>query len=371
MTPQCTSLMVNKNDIHECAARPVPRLTASDLLDGEALLEIDHFAFTANNITYATLGERFGYWDFFPAQEPWGQVPVWGFADVSASRHPDIKEGSRVYGYLPMAEQLRVQPGNVTASSFTDTAPHRCHLALAYNQYQFTAADPAYSQELEALQMLLRPLLLTSFLLDDFLYENSYFGAEQIILTSASSKTALGLAFMLNHQRPDRDGKPLRIVALTSDANARFVDGLGYYDQTIAYNQLDQLDAAPPSVLIDFAGNGTVLAGVHQRLGSELKYSALVGAAHWDQRQGDKNLPGATPEVFFAPGYWAQRNKELGSAELMGRFARLWAPLATSVKNWIEIRTAEGGEATTQAYLDALNGLIRPETGMIMRMHSK
>ncbi|MEH6542118.1 DUF2855 family protein [Halopseudomonas sp.] len=371
MTTTCTRLLVNKGNIHECTLQEVPRLQEQDLQDGEVLLDIDHFAFTANNITYATLGDRFGYWDFFPAEAPWGQVPVWGFADVSASRHPDIAVGTRVYGYLPMAGQLRVRPGNLTASSFTDMAEHRSHLALAYNQYQFTAADPAYRPELEALQMLLRPLLLTSFLLDDFLHEHHYFSAEQIILTSASSKTALGLAFMLNHQRSVRAGKPQRIVALTSAANAKFVSGLGYYDQTIAYDQLDEIDASKPSVLIDFAGNGTLLAEVHQRLEGNLKFSSLVGAAHWDQRKGEKNLPGAKPEVFFAPGYWAQRNKELGATELIGRFARLWAPLAQSVGSWMEIKTAQGVEAMMQAYTDTLNGLIKPETGMIMRTHSK
>ena len=368
MTTTCTSLLVNKGNIHECTLQEVPRLQEQDLQDGEVLLDIDHFAFTANNITYATLGDRFGYWDFFPAEAPWGQVPVWGFAEVSASRHPDIAVGTRVYGYLPMAGQLRVRPGNLTASSFTDTAGHRSHLALAYNQYQFTATDPAYRPELEALQMLLRPLLLTSFLLDDFLQENDCFGAEQIILTSASSKTALGLAFMLQHQRASRGGKPQRIVALTSSGNVSFVAGLGYYDQTIAYDQLDQLDASIPSVLIDFAGNGGLLADVHTHLGDNLTFSSLVGAAHWDQRKTEKNLPGAKPEVFFAPGYWAQRSKALGPAELMQRFASLWMPLTRSVGSWMEIRTAEGGDAIRQGYVDTLNGLIRPETGVIMKI---
>lgn len=371
MTTTCTRLLVNKGNIHECTLQEVPRLQEQDLQNGEVLLDIDHFAFTANNITYATLGDRFGYWDFFPAEASWGQVPVWGFADVSASRHPAIKEGARVYGYLPMAEQLRVQPGDITASSFTDIASHRSHLALAYNQYQFTAADPAYRPELEALQMLLRPLLLTSFLLDDFLNENDYFGARQIILTSASSKTALGLAFMLQHQRASRGDKHQRIVALTSAGNVSFVAGLGYYDQTIAYDQLDQLDASIPSVLVDFAGNGGLLADVHAHLGDNLTFSSLVGAAHWDQRKTEKNLPGAKPEVFFAPGYWAQRSKALGPAQLMERFASLWMPLTRSVGSWMEITTAESGEAIRQGYLDTLNGLIRPETGMTMRILSK
>ncbi|MBQ0832652.1 DUF2855 family protein, partial [Marinobacter sp.] len=167
--------VVNQNDLHDCQQLHQPLLKEADLNEGEALLAVDRAAFTANNITYAALGKRFQYWDFFPVEEPWGQIPVWGFADVTASKHPSITKGTRVYGYLPMAPQLKVQPGDLTDNAFTDKSSHRAHLALAYNQYQFTARDPAYRKETEALQMLLRPLLITSFLLDDYLAENDFF----------------------------------------------------------------------------------------------------------------------------------------------------------------------------------------------------
>ncbi|MBL4833786.1 MAG: DUF2855 family protein [Pseudomonas sp.] len=366
MTANNQAFVVDQDNLDQCATLDLAATNADELAQGEALLAIDHFAFTANNITYAALGKRFRYWDFFPAESPWGQIPVWGFADVKASKHPDIQVGTRVYGYLPMANQLVVKPGKVSKSSFVDTAEHRQHLALAYNQYLFTAADPAYRVEHEALQMLLRPLLITSFLLDDFLASNDFFNADQIVLTSASSKTALGLAFMLSHQRSTRS-KPVAITALTSTGNVPFVQSLGYYDRVVSYDAIGTLDANQSTVSVDFAGNGEVLTALHKHFADNMLFSSLVGAAHWDQRGGEKNLPGAQPEVFFAPGYWETRGKELGNAVLMQRFAGLWAPLVKSVEGWMNITTMQGQDAFRQAYLDTLQGKVEPDQGLILK----
>ncbi|MBQ0744788.1 MAG: DUF2855 family protein [Pseudomonas sp.] len=367
MTNANPTFVVDQDNLDHCATLPLPAITADELNDGEVLLAVDHFAFTANNITYAALGKRFKYWDFFPAEAPWGQIPVWGFADVAASRHPEVPVGKRLYGYLPMARQLRVKPGKVSKSSFIDTAEHRQHLALAYNQYQFTDTDPAYQPEHEALQMLLRPLLITSFLLDDFLAVNNFFEAEQIILTSASSKTALGLAFMLQHQRSQR-GKPLTITALTSPGNTDFVASLGYYDKVVSYADIDKLDPNQSTVSVDFAGNGEILASLHKHFADNMLFSSLVGAAHWDSRGGDKNLPGAKPEVFFAPGYWEKRGKEIGNAQLMQNFATLWAPLVASVQKWMKVTEVEGGDAVGEAYKQTLQGKVNPDQGLILKM---
>ena len=35
-------------------------LSESDIAEGEVLVKIDRFAFTANNITYAVVGDQFG-----------------------------------------------------------------------------------------------------------------------------------------------------------------------------------------------------------------------------------------------------------------------------------------------------------------------
>ena len=362
-----TVFVVNRENLHEHTVLERAPIEPSDLAEGEALLAIDRFSFTANNITYAALGDAFHYWDFFPVEQPWGQIPVWGFADVAASRHPEITEGARVYGYLPMARQLRVQPGGPSKNGFTDATAHRENLPGIYNQYVFTANDPAYRPEHEAFQMLLRPLLVTSFLLDDFMARQDFFEAEQVILTSASSKTALGLAFMLNHQRRDR-GQPRVVTALTSPDNVDFVSSLGYYDQVVAYDALESLDAGQPSVSVDFAGNGQVLRRLHEHFAENLKFSSLVGASHWDQRGGSKGLPGPKPELFFAPKYWEQAAAEYGTAQLMQRFAGLWQPLVASMEQWMRIAEVHGAKDVARAYENTLEGRVSPEQGLILTL---
>ena len=69
------------------------------LVDGEALLRVDRVGLTANNVTYAVLGEApFRYWNFFPTEPGLGLVPLWGFAEVVASTVEGVEVGQRVYG---------------------------------------------------------------------------------------------------------------------------------------------------------------------------------------------------------------------------------------------------------------------------------
>src|SRR5437870_8377582 len=106
----------------------------ADLVPGQALLRVDHFALTANNVTYAVFGDAMRYWSFFPTTPGRGRVPVWGYADVEASRAQGMDEGQRVYGYLPMATHLAVTPDRITSGTFVDAAAHRAELPPVYNQ---------------------------------------------------------------------------------------------------------------------------------------------------------------------------------------------------------------------------------------------
>ena len=49
--------------------------------------------------------------------------------------------------------------------------------------------------------MIVRPLFITSFMLADFLQDNAFFGARQVVVSSASSKTAYGTAFCLQGEQ--------------------------------------------------------------------------------------------------------------------------------------------------------------------------
>ncbi|MFU8813696.1 MAG: DUF2855 family protein, partial [Pseudomonadales bacterium] len=241
--------------------RPLP----AALQPNQLLLQVDRFALTANNITYAVAGQSMHYWQFFPVDDVWGLIPVWGFADVVDSAHPEVVVGERLYGYYPMATHLLIEAGQVSPRQLLDVSAHRQDLARVYNQYQRAqyqraAAAAGASRQAEDAQMLYRPLFTTSFLLDDFLADRDFFAAGRVILTSASSKTSLGLAHLL-HQRGGR----VQVVGLTSPANTGFVAGLGCYDEVLTYDDIDRL-LREPSVVVDMAGNGGALKALHDRL---------------------------------------------------------------------------------------------------------
>ena len=62
--------LVNRADLHECR---VDELEIGELEPGHALLQVDTFGLTTNNITYAVFGDGMSYWDFFPAPDGWGR----------------------------------------------------------------------------------------------------------------------------------------------------------------------------------------------------------------------------------------------------------------------------------------------------------
>jgi hypothetical protein len=340
---------------------------AAPLSAGEVQLAIDHFALTANNITYAAFGDAMAYWQFFPTREGWGRVPVWGFADVARSRHERIREGERVYGYFPMSSHLAVQADRVSDASFVDAAPHRAKLPSVYNQYQRLGAE--HRREREDAQMLFRPLFMTSFVIDDFLARRDFFGAKQIVLSSASSKTSLALAYLLTRRAAPRQ----EVVGLTSPQHRAFVARTGCCDRLLSYDDVGSL-AREPAVYVDMAGNAGVLAAVHRHFGDELKHSCLVGATHWEARGAGfgarEPLPGPKPELFFAPDHIRAAARALGADGFDASVAKSWRPFAEAAQRWIETTRHQGESAVRTAYLEVLENRALPEKGYVLSLRA-
>lgn len=323
---------------------------------GQALLRVDRFALTSNNVTYAAFGDAMRYWDFFPGSaEGWGRVPVWGFADVAASDVDGLAEGDRVYGYFPMGTHLVATPERLTANGFVDASAHRAALPPVYNQYQLVANDGAR----ENATCVLRPLFTTSFLLDDWLEDDGFFGASSVILGSASSKTALGLAFLLSR----RGG--VEVVGLTSPRNAPFVDGVGYYDATVTYDDIDSLDPGVSSVFVDMGGSALARLGIHTRLGFSLKSSCMVGATHWEDPPAGGELPGPQPSFFFAPDRVIKRQADWGGDGFANRVDEAWDAFLDSVESWLTIVERPAAELV-DTWLEVLEGRAAPDAGYVV-----
>ena len=333
--------------------------------DGEVRLAIESFSVTANNVTYAVMGEPFGYWNFFPASDPArGIVPMWGHARVVESRHGDIAVGERVYGYLPMADTLDVLPGQVTATGFADMAAHRQPMSPIYNQYSRLAADPEHDPAREGERMIFGPLFRTGFLIEHFLRGEDWFGARQLVVTSASSKTALGLASVVRDRSPE-----VRRIGLTSAGTIAFVAASGLYDEVLAYDDVASVPRQP-SVSVDFAGNGALLGVIHHHLGEALRYSCLVGATHVEARgQGNTaDLPGPTPTLFFAPDHAVALFKAVGPEQAGQQVARSWTRFLVDCGDSVAIEEVSGLPAAARLFAQMVSGRIDPAKGMIVRL---
>ena len=168
--------IVARNDLHQCRTIEAALPDAAALPEDGLLLKVDRFAFTANNITYALLGEQLKYWQLFPAPPGFGTIPVWGFGEVIGSKHPQIAEGERLFGYFPMASHLAIAAADVSRRGLRDAAAHRQGVAPVYNAYARIGSDPAFAGVQGDYQALLRPLFMLSFLVDDALAEAEFFG---------------------------------------------------------------------------------------------------------------------------------------------------------------------------------------------------
>lgn len=327
--------------------------------DGEAVLRVDRVGVTANNVTYAVLGDAFRYWEFFPTEPGLGLVPLWGFADVVASRADGVGVGTRVYGYLPPASHLLVRPERVDDRGFRDATEHRQSLPAPYNAYATTTGDPAYEAEREDLQVLYRPLFFTSFMLADQLAHDGAAGAQVLALSSASSKTAYGTAFLLK-------GGEAEVVGLTSAGNVSFTESLGCYDRVLSYDDVAQL-AATPTAYVDLAGSTDLRRALHDHLVDQLVLDLVVGVTHQDSSPAG-TLAGARPQVFFAPDRMRTRTADWGRDGLDDRFGQAWRRFAPVVEGWVDVTVGSGPQGLQTAWLEVFSGRSDPRTGHVLQL---
>jgi hypothetical protein len=352
-------IVVDRGDLANIQAVPSAPVVVGS---GQVHVAIESYALTTNNITYAVVGESMRYWELFPAAAGMGRVPVWGFGKVVQSGRPDVAAGERLYGFWPMSSDVVLTVARATPGALTEGSPIRAGLSPVYNSYVRVAADPSMPAGSEPYVSLIRPLFATAFLIDDFLAERAFFQAGTVLITSASSKTAMGLAYCLKQRGAGRPG----IVGLTSPRNAAFVAGLGTYDRVVTYDAIAALGAPGGAVVVDMAGGEATLRAVHTRLGDDLKYSCRVGfTQRHDAKAAIENLPGVRPVFFFAPDRVKARLTDWGHEGFAKRVGAMSAAFVADARSWLKIETHRGPEAIVAAYRTLLQGDARPDTGLI------
>ncbi len=341
--------------------------TAQTIRDGQVLAKVDRFAFTANNITYAVMGNQLRYWQFFPPNgdhpEEWGIIPVWGFADVVESKCDELAVGERVFGYFPPAHELVLTPAKISSTTFIDASEHRAHLPPGYNAYRRVLNEPGYDRANDAERMLLFVLHLTSFCIHDMLQSNDWFGAKQVVIISASSKTSTGLAYGLAG-----DKQAPRVVGLTSKRNSEFVTSLGAYDEVHTYQDITQIDADKPTVIIDMSANTEVLSALHNHLGDNMRYTSNVGLTHWDEPRSTDGINQERSHQFFAPSVIQQRMKDWGAEEFSKRSTEYVMRTSSKSRAWLQVKELDGVQGLADVYADVCDGKIAADQGLVVVM---
>jgi len=284
-------------------------------------------------------------------------IPCWGFGEVVASNVAEIAVGKRYYGYFPMGSHLIATPGKISSYGWTDIVAHRAQLPPIYNNYIDCTSDPIYRKEFENTQSIFRPLFTTSYLIRDMYAAKEYMGAKQIILTSASSKTALGLAFCLKDD-------PVEIIGLTSSHRVDQVKETGYYHKVLAYDEVESI-AKMPSSIVDFSGNADVKAALASHLGDQLTYLCLVGFVDWEAKTEQKGPEGV---MFFAPSYAQEKVKAVGVEKFTMDLASMYGAFAQDSHKWITIDHQSGGQALLDVHQLITDGKASADKGYIISL---
>ncbi|KAF8519083.1 hypothetical protein JB92DRAFT_2711512 [Gautieria morchelliformis] len=353
------------------------------------VIRVDRFGFSSNNITYQALGEEphFRYFEFHPAPDApdvHGVIPVWGFGTVVASNVSKIPVNERVFGYLAMARYLLlpVDTSNINQFNFYVPRPHLPPDRRPYNQITRCSRDKLYHPAEEDLSMLYRPLFWTSFWAEDWLFtgpKKPYNGASTILISSASSKTAFCLAYLVQK----RSYHSLKVMGLTSKGNLAFTKGLGLYHTVFTYDEVEAYAGKSDGtwIYVDVAGNDALNSRIWNKLGSRVVRNISLGLTNLSPSvqstyampvSGVTNSSTLKPgtasspvEFFFMPEWLAERRHTLTASDISKMQYTAWGALMRDCKAWVALERTWGPEEVRRGYLEMVKGRVGPDKGLI------
>ncbi len=379
-------------------ATVVLRDELAPLQAGEIRLRVDKVGLSANNLFYAQMGEApflkfFAVYPLGEEHKDLANVPAWGVATVIESNNPDFSPGEQFRGFLHMTNAVQMKARR-TPEGFQAYGGGRDKINQAYNG--FLAVDPEGTSPIRGsgekpdLAMTSAPGASSGFILYELLKMHDFYGANSIVLTSASSKLSLATALLLRDARAG--GAVQRVIGYTAGGNADFVAATGLYDEVIGYDEALPPDSALRHLLVDVAGD----AAVYKRGKAQFVKAFAVGGTHGDAEasvftafgpggflkmvidmvgpQGLKNWASRrlSPrlEMFFAPtvinellSRWGREEMDRKSDAALAQFVD-----AAVDEGWIRVVRSETPEAAQEAYRRIVQGEVPPSEAVILSL---
>lgn len=330
------------------------------------LLKLQRFGLTSANLAHPLVPGMSNSWPrlFAHDGDGVGRLPVWGYAEVVESNSPDIEPGMGLYGCFPMTRYLLVDADQYAAkrSEFDFGFPITGAVSTGQSLPIITESESLNDADL---QILLRPLLSSAYLIMEELRESEFWQTEQIIITAASSKTAIGLSYFLQelfvHSQVTHTPS---LIGLTAQRHQGFVTENGYFDQVFNYDQFRYM-GNKDSVLVDFTGNHQLQSMIHYFLKERLIHTYALGACHWQQRASAGQIS-PDSEQFSAPKYFSQQGG--GASDLCQAFEPSWMSASEALRRWLQPELIEGVDEVRWVYEQVLAGNANPKVGYLCQL---
>ena len=231
--------------------------------------------------------------------------------------------------------------------------------------------------------MLYRPLFWTSYWCEDWMFSSKYRDANQIIISSASSKTAFCLAYLIKKRITKGDISNVTLTGITSKSNLGFTRGLHLYDKVLEYDSFASLKPTSGNgkwIYADLAGNENFNDRLFSHLGSNLVAGIALGLTNLSPSAPDAssikwstNTFTNTPsnagkkelEQFFMPEWLNVRRHQFSIEEISALQNRAWKDLMKDCGSWVKMKHISGGDAVKLAYGKVTKGGFGPDEGMI------
>eukprot|EP01118_Nematostelium_gracile_P017348 TRINITY_DN737_c0_g1_i1.p1 TRINITY_DN737_c0_g1~~TRINITY_DN737_c0_g1_i1.p1 ORF type:complete len:369 (-),score=99.60 TRINITY_DN737_c0_g1_i1:57-1109(-) len=322
---------------------------SSEIGEKEILLRLDLFTLTANNVTYGVVGDLL-YWHFYPADQPeLGRIPIWGYAVVVKSNVDQVKEGERLFGFFPISTYFKLKVDVVEPTLLMEISDHRKQIPFVFyhriKRVSLKTRDEEYMGAISG-------LVESSFLFAESGYVPP---STNVYITSASSKTGLGLSLALK-------GKA-KTIGITSASNVESVKAFGTYDEIITYDQLESHQPTGDSIVVDFFGDEKTSDKLRSILKDNLKKFYTFGATHWDAEKDSKPREGT--EQIMAPALYPALAKKYGRQGYEDKFNQFSDQFSQKFKQYVTIELGKGREAIKEGFEKLLNGQVKPNEGLI------
>jgi hypothetical protein len=146
------------------------------------------------------------------------------------------------------------------------------------------------------------------------------------------------------------------------------VKTLGVYDRTLSYDQISEIDASKPTLIIDMSGNGSILNDLHKHLGDNMRFCSNVGVTHWKAINTGPDFIKQRSEFFFAPSQLQKRIKEWGMQEFEEKSSEYLKYSFAKSREWLKMTEIDGLQGMSDIFGEVCEGKIAPEAGLIIKM---